>query len=137
MVIACAFAVGCAREQAETRPAGITVVGDAGDTVRLAAPAQRIASLMPTVTDLLIAMNVHDRLIARTDYDTDAKVAQLPSLGGGLTPSLNEIKSKTFVGLGKTLNDFAAANGLEGKITIRSDAEIIQVKRSRKGRLRS
>ena len=49
---------------------------------------------MPTVTDLLIAMNVHDRLIARTDYDTDPKVAQLPSLGGGLTPSVEWLASQ-------------------------------------------
>ncbi|MBA4181015.1 MAG: chemotaxis protein MotB [Anaerolinea sp.] len=47
--------------------------------------------------------------------------------GGGLTPSINEVKSKTFTGLGKTLNDFASANGLEGKITIRSDADSITI----------
>ena len=47
--------------------------------------------------------------------------------GGGLAPSLNEIKSKTFVGLGKTLNDFASANGLEGKITVRADANSITI----------
>ncbi len=56
--------------------------------MRLAAPAQRVVSLMPTVTDLIIAMHAHDRLIARTDFDTDQRVAHLPSLGGGLTPSI-------------------------------------------------
>jgi iron complex transport system substrate-binding protein len=43
---------------------------------------------MPTVTDLLIAMHAHDRLIARTDFDTDPRIANVPSLGGGLTPSV-------------------------------------------------
>src|SRR5688572_13517672 len=43
---------------------------------------------MPTVTDLIIAMGHADRLIARTDYDLDSTIADLPSLGGGLTPSV-------------------------------------------------
>jgi chemotaxis protein MotB len=47
--------------------------------------------------------------------------------GGGIAPNLSETKSKTFVGIGNTLNDFAAANGLEGKITIRSDADTITI----------
>lgn len=47
--------------------------------------------------------------------------------GGGIAPNLSETKSKTFVGIGNTLNDFAAANGLEGKITIRSDAGTITI----------
>ena len=86
--LVCALLCACAERAPESSSAIIAVRDDAGDTVRLAAPAQRVVSLMPTVTDLLIAMNVHDRLIARTDYDTDAKVAHLPSLGGGLTPSV-------------------------------------------------
>src|SRR5688500_5168545 len=43
---------------------------------------------MPTVTDLIIAMGHAHRLIARTDYDLDSTIADLPSLGGGLTPSV-------------------------------------------------
>ena len=80
--------LGCADSAPPVKRASISVVDDASRTVQLAAPAKRIASLMPTVTDLLIAMGVQDRLIARTDYDTDPKVQHLPSLGGGLTPSV-------------------------------------------------
>lgn len=87
-IAAASLAWACAPSQPPAETAVIAVVDDGGDTVRLVAPAQRIASLMPTVTDLLIAMDVHDRLIARTDYDTDQRVASLPSLGGGLTPSV-------------------------------------------------
>ncbi len=47
--------------------------------------------------------------------------------GGGLTPSLNEIRSNTFEGLNKTLSEFAAANGLEGRIQLRSDATSITI----------
>lgn len=47
--------------------------------------------------------------------------------GGGLTPSLNDIRSNTFEGLNQTLSKFAAANGLEGKIQLRSDATSITI----------
>jgi iron complex transport system substrate-binding protein len=66
----------------------ISITDDAGRVVQLAAPARRVVSLMPTVTDLVIAMRAQDRLIARTDFDTDQRIAHLPSLGGGLTPSV-------------------------------------------------
>lgn len=69
-------------------PQGISVTDDAARVVQLNAPAQRVVSLMPTVTDLLIAMGMQGRLLARTDFDTDQRIAHLPSLGGGLTPSV-------------------------------------------------
>jgi iron complex transport system substrate-binding protein len=94
LALSCAAAFACAEPQPSTAPSQIVVQDDAGDTVQLAAPANRIVSLMPTVTDLLIAMNVHDRLIARTDYDTDPKIRHLPSLGGGLTPSVEWLASQ-------------------------------------------
>lgn len=47
--------------------------------------------------------------------------------GGGLTPSIDEIKSRNFVGLAKTLGSFARLNGLENKITIRSDVDSITI----------
>jgi iron complex transport system substrate-binding protein len=86
--------IGCADSAPPRENASISVVDDASRTVQLTAPAQRVVSLMPTVTDLLIAMDVHDRLIARTDYDTDPKIAALPSLGGGLTPSVEWIAAQ-------------------------------------------
>lgn len=47
--------------------------------------------------------------------------------GGGLTPSISEIKSNTFEGLNKTLSTFSEANGLEGKLQLRSDARSITI----------
>jgi iron complex transport system substrate-binding protein len=89
VAIACAWACACAEPRdTSSETSAIAVHDDAGREVRLALPAQRVVSLMPTVTDLLIAMSVHDRLIARTDFDTDPRIASLPSLGGGLTPSV-------------------------------------------------
>ena len=84
----------CAEKAPQTEPKNISVTDDAGRAVQLTAPAQRVVSLMPTVTDLLIAMNAQDRLIARTDYDTDKRLAHLPSLGGGLTPSIEWLVSQ-------------------------------------------
>ncbi len=47
--------------------------------------------------------------------------------GGGLTPSISEIKSNNLVGLTETLDGFAEANNIEGKIQVRSDADSITI----------
>src|SRR5260370_38910983 len=53
--------------------------------------AARIDSLLPSVTEILVALGAGDRLVARTDYDTDPTLALLPSVGGGLNPSLEPL----------------------------------------------
>jgi iron complex transport system substrate-binding protein len=65
-----------------------SVVDDGGRTVSLAAPPRRIVSLIPAVTEMLIALGAGDRLVARTDYDTNPLLDTLPSVGGGLTPDI-------------------------------------------------
>ncbi len=67
--------------------AAIETADDAGRVVRLAAPAGRIVSLVPSVTETVVALGEAERLIARTDYDHGPAVDHLPSLGGGLDPS--------------------------------------------------
>ncbi|HET6638747.1 MAG TPA: helical backbone metal receptor [Gemmatimonadota bacterium] len=71
--------------------AGPRVVDDAGDTLALSAPARRIVSLVPSVTGTIVSLGAADRLIARTRYDLDPALAALPSLGGGLDPSIEGI----------------------------------------------
>jgi iron complex transport system substrate-binding protein len=93
LLISC-IACADAPQIRQDRRAQITVTDDASRAVQLDAPAKRVVSLMPTVTDLIVAMNEHHRLIARTDYDTDEKISHLPSLGGGLTPSVEWIASR-------------------------------------------
>lgn len=66
---------------------GIEVLDDADRTLRLARPAQRIVSLVPSVTETIVALGEAGRLIARTDYDRGRAVEDLPSVGGGLDPS--------------------------------------------------
>jgi iron complex transport system substrate-binding protein len=67
------------------------VVDDAGRTVAVDAPATRIVSLVPSVTDLIVALGEADRLLLRTAYDADPRVAHLPSLGHSLAASVESL----------------------------------------------
>jgi iron complex transport system substrate-binding protein len=88
-------ACGDARPAADAASASpdsaVQAVDDAGDTLRLARPAARIVSLIPSATDLLVAMGARGQLAGRTDFDTDSSLASLPSVGGGLDPSLEAL----------------------------------------------
>jgi iron complex transport system substrate-binding protein len=81
----------CTREAKPLRRdgRGTRACGDAGLEVRR--PAARIVSLLPSVTEILLALGAGDRLVARTDYDTDSTLIRLPSVGGGLNPSLERL----------------------------------------------
>lgn len=76
-----------------TAYAALSVTDDAGRVVRLAAPAQRVISLIPSVTETLIALGAGNQIVARTRYDVAPQVATLPSVGGGLDPSIEKIVS--------------------------------------------
>lgn len=54
-------------------------------------PARRVVSLIPSATETIIALGAADRLVARTDFDSDPSLSDLPSLGGGLTPSIEAV----------------------------------------------
>lgn len=75
----------------DTAEPGVAVVDDAGRELRLAGPARRVVSLVPSVTETIVALGAIDRLVARTRYDLDPRLAELPSLGGGLDPSVEAI----------------------------------------------
>jgi iron complex transport system substrate-binding protein len=72
------------------RPSGtpITVTDDDGRVVHLDAPARRIAVLVPSLTSTTVALGGADRIIARTRWDTDPRLADVPSAGDALTPSV-------------------------------------------------
>lgn len=53
----------------------------------------RIVSLVPSVTGMIVALGEADRLVARTDYDRAPVLEDLPSVGGGLDPSLELLVS--------------------------------------------
>ncbi len=82
---------------ADTRPRAadgarpIVIVDDAGQTVRLARPAQRVVSLVPSVTEAILALGAGERLVGRTRYDRDPALAALPVVGGGIDPNLETL----------------------------------------------
>lgn len=71
------------------------VVTDAnGASVRLAAPAQRIVSLAPHITELLYAAGAGGRLVGVVEYsDYPAQAKKLPRVGGYTRPDLEAILS--------------------------------------------
>ncbi len=95
--IAIAVAVSsaaCGRERSRAdsaRAAAIQVTDDAGITVTLGAPAQRVISLIPSATETLIALGATKQIVGRTRYDVAPEVAALPSVGGGIDPSVEAI----------------------------------------------
>ena len=64
------------------------VVDDRGRPHDVTVPRTRIVSLIPAVTETLVAIGGAARLVARTRYDDHPEVAALPSVGGGMDPSL-------------------------------------------------
>ena len=71
--------------------AAVAATDATGHEVRLAQPARRVVSLVPAVTDILVAIGAGEQLVGRTNYDTSATLAALPSVGGGLDPSLEAL----------------------------------------------
>jgi len=76
---------------AEDSGSAVAVVDDAGRQVRLESPAQRVVSLLPAGTETIIALGGMDQLAGRTRYDSDPALAHLPSIGGGLDPSIESL----------------------------------------------
>src|SRR4030095_16320831 len=71
-------------------PAGpIVVVDDAGDTVRLAHPSVRVASLIPTTTELLFDLGADSQVVGRTKWcDWPPQVQRVTNLGDGIGPNV-------------------------------------------------
>jgi ABC-type Fe3+-hydroxamate transport system substrate-binding protein len=74
----------------------IFVVDDAGDTVRVVAPARRVVSLNPTITELVFALGAGSRLVGRTDAcDYPAAAAGVPSVGAWLPPNVEAVAARS------------------------------------------
>lgn len=65
---------------------------DAGVAVNLAAPPQRIVSLIPASTELVFALGAGDRLVGRTSWcDFPAEAAAVADLGNGIGPNIEAV----------------------------------------------
>ncbi len=71
----------------------ITLRDGAGLPVTVRAPAMRIASLISSGIDIVVALGAADRVVARTRYDTASAVAKAVNVGGGLDPSVETLLS--------------------------------------------
>ncbi len=49
------------------------------------------------------------------------------SNGGGITPTISELKSRAMVDLSTKMNSFAASKGIDGKVQVKSDANSITI----------
>ena len=73
-----------------SEPPAISVIDDAGYTVALSAPARRVFSVVPSLTESVAALDP-GVLVARTRYDQAPELAHLPSLGGAVQPNLEAL----------------------------------------------
>ena len=79
----CGAALLLAAAAAPLALAAILVVDDRGQTVTLPHPAQRIVSLLPSLTETVCALQACDRLVGTDRYSNwPAQVLALPKLGG-------------------------------------------------------
>jgi iron complex transport system substrate-binding protein len=91
--LAAAGLVAC--HPAGDRPGRAIVVDDAGDTLRIDRPAQRIVSLNPTTTELLFLLGAGARLVGRTDAcDYPPAAARVASVGGWLPPNVEAVAAR-------------------------------------------
>ena len=68
----------------------IAVTDDAGRIVSLPAPARRVYSVIPSLTESVAALDP-GLLVARTRFDRAPELAHLPSLGGTIRPNLEAL----------------------------------------------
>jgi iron complex transport system substrate-binding protein len=79
------------RPQARSTSGPIELADDNGEVIRLPAPAKRIISLIPSATETLITIGAAHEIVGRTRYDTASALAGIPSVGGGIDPSIEAI----------------------------------------------
>ena len=76
-----------------TAAAAVSATDDVGRVVTLPRPASRVISLLPAGTETLFALGAGEAVVGRTRYDLEPHLAHLPSVGGGLDPSLETLIS--------------------------------------------
>jgi iron complex transport system substrate-binding protein len=70
----------------------LELLDDRGTRVTLAAPPQRIVSLLPSLTEFICELGQCQRLVGVDRYSNwPADVTRLPQLGGGLDPNIEAV----------------------------------------------
>jgi len=92
------------------------VIDEAGRTVRVPQPVQRIVSLAPSLTETIYALGLQDRLVGDTDYcDYPPDAQKKTKVGGAINPSLEQIVAlrPDIVLVTKSLNLIETVNALD------------------------
>lgn len=63
----------------------------AGQELTFPRAPERIISLIPSASEILHSLGAGSRLVGRTDFDTSAFLAHLPTVGGGLHPNMEAL----------------------------------------------
>ena len=91
LLLSVMIAGAACRHTPAVRPS-ISLVDDAGDTVRLASPARRVVSLIPASTELLFALGADSAVVGRTSYcDYPPQAKAVPDLGDGIKPNIEAL----------------------------------------------
>ena len=86
------LAVASATHVSAAHAAALEVTDDRGRVVKLAAPPQRVVSLLPSLTETVCELGQCQRLVGVDRYSNfPASVKALPQLGGGLDPSIEAV----------------------------------------------
>jgi len=99
-----------------TAPTYREVTDEAGRTVRIPQPVERIVSLAPSLTETVYALGLQDRLVGVTDYcDYPAAALKKPKVGGPANPSIEVIAAlhPDVVLMTKSGNNFETVRALE------------------------
>ena len=86
------LAVASATHVSAAHAAALEVTDDRGRVVKLAAPPQRVVSLLPSLTETVCELGQCQRLVGVDRYSNfPASVKALPQLGSGLDPSIEAV----------------------------------------------
>lgn len=83
--------LGCGVPEPPPITGPLSVADDAGRTVVVQAPADRVVSAVPALTELISALGAGNRLVARTRYDEAPELAGLPVVGGTIQPDVETL----------------------------------------------
>lgn len=83
---------GMAAHGQPSAPAAITLTDARGKLVQLAAPPQRIVSLLPSLAESVCALGACERIVGVDRYTTwPPALAAVPRLGGNLEPNIEAV----------------------------------------------
>ncbi|MEX2465306.1 MAG: helical backbone metal receptor [Gemmatimonadota bacterium] len=68
-----------------------TVVDGRGVSLSAAVPRERVVSLVPSLTEIVVALGGASQLVGRTRFDEHPAISDVPSVGGTVNPDVEAI----------------------------------------------